>query len=152
MHSRLQNQLFFIFIFPWQNILGTFFFFLLLLCPSFQRGSLFLFRMSGSCWTGSPPACFGGLGLVLMLCYCFGLFNFGCGLSWLMTTGPQVAVPLFDTMACLFGTERLFSRCRSGKKTDCRRNSRHLVTKAVCFSLLLSALFIAFLFILCSRF
>lgn len=43
--------------------------------------------------TGELPRVFGAWDLSLWCC-CLGLFNLGCGLSWLMMTGPQVAVLL----------------------------------------------------------
>lgn len=58
--------------------------------------------------------------LVLMWCCCSGLFNFDCGLSWLMTAAPPGGHPVaWHGEHDLFG-KLLFSRCGAGKQADRR--------------------------------
>lgn len=92
-------------------------FFFFGLCPYFPCGRL-LFVDVRSSETGVLPRVFGAWDLWLTWCFCLGLFKLSCGLSWLMMTGPQVAVLLFDMMACLFRPKDLFTRCRPGIQAD----------------------------------
>lgn len=96
----------------------------ILLCPYFPSGRHFLFSCRWrvrSCERRVIPCGLGAWDLSLTWCLCLRLLL--CSSSRrLMMSGPQVAVLLCNTMACLFRTKDLFTRCQAVIRADSRAN------------------------------